>query len=164
MTFLLKFRYVKSSFKIGTHSASLCSVFPSPGTKQSATSRMYSQSNLLLFSGSRVPQARCSSKSHQPAAYGKEDKRGRKAQEQRSTCSKTNSPATGLPLTRSLVVWSRASRREQAMCPNSGRKKWMMKMSRGLKMSKSKYGFHVVQENTKKKSGKQLFMFFGSWN
>lgn len=92
MTFLLKPRYVKSSFKIGARSASPCSMFPSHGTKQSATSRTYPQANLHLFSGSRVPQARCSSKSHQPAAYGKEDKGGHKAQEQPAACAQKQTP------------------------------------------------------------------------
>lgn len=33
-------------------------------------------------------------------------------------------------------------------------------MLRGLKISKSKYGLHVAQENTKKKSGKTAFYGF----
>ena len=53
-----------------------------------------------------------------------------------------------------------ASHRNLVMCPNSGRKKWVMKVLRGLKISKSKYVLHVVQENIKKKSGKKAFYVF----
>lgn len=42
-------------------------------------------------------------------------------------------------------------------CPDSGTKQWVMKMARGLKVSKSKIGFNAVQENKERILGKQHF-------
>lgn len=103
MMFPLKSSYSKSAFK-----TDVCLIIPWPmltshGTKQTVTYRLYPQTNLHLFSRSRIPQARCRCKPKSSVACGREDK-GQGSGALRGTCCKPDSPATVLPLSRSLVA------------------------------------------------------------
>lgn len=114
MTFPLKSRYVKSSLKTDARSAS-----PVPCSQARVP-------NNQLPPG-RIPRLNCicflAPGSHRPAAAERPTAQLRVARRTRevtrlrtnsNTCWKTDSPATVLPLSKCLVAWSSASRRERA--------------------------------------------------
>lgn len=93
-------------------------MFPSHGTEQTATYKIYPQTKLHLFSGPRIPQARCSCKPKWSVPCGREDKGGHKVQEHpevravKWTSQLSFCPSAGPLLHRNLAIG-----------PNSGRKK-----------------------------------------
>lgn len=157
MTFPLKWRYVKLSFKTDICLTIPWPMFPSHGTKQTAAYRIYPQTSLHLFSGSRIPQARCRCKPKWSVACGREDKGGHKAQDH-SEVHTVNQiaqvqfcPSAGPLLHRNLAI-----------SPHSGRKKVGDKDAERSENFKIRIWVHAVQANIhkkKKKSGKSFFKY-----
>lgn len=119
MTFPFKCGYVKTSFKTDICLTISWPMFPSCGTKQRATYKIYPQTKLRLFSGSKIPQARCSCNPKWSVPCVREDKGGHKAQERPEVCAVKQTPQLqqGSPSAGPLL------HRNLAICPNSGRKK-----------------------------------------
>lgn len=164
MTFPLKCRYVKLSFKTDVCLAIPWPMFPSHGTKQTAAYRIYPQTSLHLFSGPRIPQARCRCKPKWPVACGREDKGGHKAQEHPEVRTVNQiaqvqfCPSAGPLLHRNLAI-----------SPNSGRKKvvwqrcWEVWKFQNPNMGSCSTGKHT-HTHKKKEIWKIIFLifFFGS--
>lgn len=157
MTFPLKCGYAKSSFQTDICLSISWPMFPSYGAKQRAIYKIYPQTKLHLFSGSRIPQVRCSCKSKWSVLCGREDKGGHKVQDHPEVCAVKQTPQLQCCPSAGPLV-----HRNLAISPNLGRKKVMGKDPERSENFKIQIwvSCSTGKHTQKKKSGKSSFLFF----